>query len=64
MSSPEEDSQIGSHPLMEEEHCREVADIKFLAGLFVKRLERADAVGAVQRATNGSEVRAGLFESS
>lgn len=33
VSSPEEDSQIASHPLMQEEHRREEADIRFLAGL-------------------------------
>jgi hypothetical protein len=33
VSSPEEDSRIASHPLMQEEHRREEADIKFLADL-------------------------------
>lgn len=33
VSSPEEDSQIASHPLTQEEHRREEADIRFLAGL-------------------------------
>jgi uncharacterized protein len=33
VSSPEEDSQIASHPLMQEEHRREEADIRFLTGL-------------------------------
>jgi len=33
VSSPEEGSQIASHPLMQEEHRREEADIRFLAGL-------------------------------
>jgi uncharacterized protein YjaG (DUF416 family) len=33
VSSPEEDSQIASHPLMQEEHRREEADIRFLASL-------------------------------
>ncbi|ACO34119.1 DUF416 family protein [Acidobacterium capsulatum] len=33
VSSPEEDSQIASHPLMQEEHRLEEADIRFLAGL-------------------------------
>jgi len=33
VSSPEEDSQIASHPLMQEEHRQEEADVRFLAGL-------------------------------
>jgi uncharacterized protein YjaG (DUF416 family) len=33
VSFPEEDSLIASHPLMQEEHRREVADIRFLASL-------------------------------
>jgi len=33
VSSPEEDRQIASHPLMQEEHRREEEDIRFLAGL-------------------------------
>jgi uncharacterized protein YjaG (DUF416 family) len=33
MSSPEENRQIASHPLMQEEHRREKEDIRFLADL-------------------------------
>jgi uncharacterized protein YjaG (DUF416 family) len=33
VSSPEEDNQIASHPLMQEEYRREEADIRFLTGL-------------------------------
>ena len=33
VSSPEEDSLIASHTLMQEEHRREEADIRFLVGL-------------------------------
>lgn len=33
VSSPEEDRQIASHPLMQEEHRREKEDIRFLADL-------------------------------